>query len=65
MVLLIQRGKDPMKGVWSLPGGALDLGETVVEAVITNIKLIPASCISKFLLSVFDVTLLSISESIL
>ncbi|RCK34502.1 NUDIX hydrolase [Thalassospira xiamenensis] len=32
-VLLIQRGKSPNKGSWSLPGGAQELGETLREAV--------------------------------
>ena len=32
MVLLAQRGKEPMKGVWSLPGGGVELGEAVVAA---------------------------------
>ncbi len=31
-VLLIQRGKPPRVGQWSLPGGALELGETVAQA---------------------------------
>jgi 8-oxo-dGTP diphosphatase len=32
-VLLIRRGNEPMKGQWSLPGGALEVGETLVEGV--------------------------------
>ena len=32
-VLLIQRGKTPNKGQWSIPGGKQRLGETVVQAV--------------------------------
>lgn len=32
-VLLIQRGKAPEKGKWSLPGGAQELGETVRQTV--------------------------------
>lgn len=32
-VLLVQRGKAPLKGEWSLPGGALELGETLEEGV--------------------------------
>ena len=32
MVLMIQRGKPPRKGSWSLPGGAQELGETIREA---------------------------------
>ncbi|MCY3829557.1 MAG: NUDIX domain-containing protein, partial [Rhodospirillaceae bacterium] len=31
-VLLIRRGKSPMRGRWSLPGGRQELGETVREA---------------------------------
>jgi ADP-ribose pyrophosphatase YjhB (NUDIX family) len=31
-VLLIRRGRPPMQGIWSLPGGAQDLGETAEEA---------------------------------
>lgn len=30
-MLLIQRGKEPRIGQWSLPGGAQKLGETVAE----------------------------------
>jgi 8-oxo-dGTP diphosphatase len=32
-VLLIQRGQAPMQGEWSLPGGALEIGETLEEGV--------------------------------
>jgi ADP-ribose pyrophosphatase YjhB (NUDIX family) len=32
-VLLIQRAQEPLRGEWSLPGGALELGETIEEAV--------------------------------
>ena len=31
-VLLVQRGKPPRVGHWSLPGGAQQLGETVAQA---------------------------------
>lgn len=37
-ILLIKRGKPPRKGDWSLPGGAIELGETTVEAVKREIK---------------------------
>jgi 8-oxo-dGTP diphosphatase len=33
-VLLIRRGHAPAAGEWSLPGGTMELGETVREAVI-------------------------------
>lgn len=36
-VLLIQRGKEPKKGSWSIPGGAQELGETVREAVCREV----------------------------
>ena len=32
-VLLVQRGKAPNKGQWSIPGGKQRLGETVIQAV--------------------------------
>jgi 8-oxo-dGTP diphosphatase len=31
-ILLVKRGKDPNKGMWSIPGGAIELGETIYEA---------------------------------
>lgn len=37
-VLLIKRGKPPRMGAWSLPGGAQDLGETVKEGLIREVK---------------------------
>jgi 8-oxo-dGTP diphosphatase len=33
-VLLIKRGKAPLLGEWSLPGGVLECGETLREAVV-------------------------------
>ncbi|MGA7317802.1 MAG: NUDIX hydrolase [Silvibacterium sp.] len=32
-VLLIERGQAPLQGEWSLPGGALELGETLEEGI--------------------------------
>jgi len=32
-VLLIRRGGEPLKGRWSVPGGMLDVGETMPEGV--------------------------------
>ncbi|HEY4117022.1 MAG TPA: NUDIX domain-containing protein [Byssovorax sp.] len=32
-VLLIQRGNPPRKGSWSIPGGRLEAGESIVAAV--------------------------------
>jgi len=36
-LLLIQRGKEPRKGQWSLPGGAHELGETTREAAAREV----------------------------
>ena len=32
-VVVVKRGKEPLKGQWSIPGGAVELGETLREAV--------------------------------
>ncbi len=32
-VLLAKRGHEPLKGEWSLPGGAVELGETLEAAI--------------------------------
>lgn len=36
-ILLIRRGREPMRGAWSLPGGALELGETTAEGIVREI----------------------------
>lgn len=35
--LLVQRGEDPGKGLWGLPGGFVEMGETVTEALLREI----------------------------
>jgi len=37
-VLLIRRGKPPREGEWSIPGGRQELGETVRETAVREIK---------------------------
>jgi ADP-ribose pyrophosphatase YjhB (NUDIX family) len=32
-ILLVKRGKDPLKGLWSLPGGLVETGERLIEAI--------------------------------
>lgn len=32
-ILLVQRGKEPLKGWWSLPGGILETGERLADGV--------------------------------
>ena len=36
-VLLVRRGQEPLKGQWSLPGGALELGETLQQGVVSEV----------------------------
>jgi 8-oxo-dGTP diphosphatase len=53
-VLLIRRGQEPLKGEWSLPGGAVELGETLEEAVRrevleeTGLEIEPAGIVQAF-----------------
>lgn len=37
-VLLVCRGSEPLKGHWTLPGGLLELGESVVEGVVREVR---------------------------
>jgi 8-oxo-dGTP diphosphatase len=37
-LLLVKRNESPSKGIWSFPGGAVELGETTVEAAVREIK---------------------------
>lgn len=36
-ILLIKRGHEPNEGLWSLPGGSIELGETAREAVAREV----------------------------
>lgn len=36
-VLLIRRGKEPMRGRWLIPGGTVELGETLQEALVREV----------------------------
>lgn len=36
-VLLVQRGKEPALGKWSLPGGLVEIGESLQEAVCREV----------------------------
>ncbi len=37
-VLLVRRGQQPLLGQWSLPGGAVELGETLKEAIVREVR---------------------------
>jgi mutator protein MutT len=36
-ILLIRRGRGPAQGVWSVPGGRVEAGETLAEAVVREL----------------------------
>ncbi len=36
--LLVRRGKAPLYGQWSVPGGTVELGETLEEAVVREME---------------------------
>jgi 8-oxo-dGTP diphosphatase len=38
LLLLIRRGRGPAQGVWSVPGGRVEAGETLAEAVIRELR---------------------------
>lgn len=37
-VVLVKRGKEPGYGKWSIPGGAVELGETLKEGLLREIR---------------------------
>lgn len=37
-VLLVERGKPPGEGLWSVPGGSVELGEAVAAAVAREVR---------------------------
>lgn len=37
-VLLVERGREPLKGYWSLPGGVLETGETIEAGLRREVR---------------------------
>ena len=37
-ILLVERGKEPLKGFWSLPGGLLEVGERLTEGIRREVR---------------------------
>ena len=37
-VLLVRRGREPLKGQWSIPGGLLELGESLTAGVVREVQ---------------------------
>jgi ADP-ribose pyrophosphatase YjhB (NUDIX family) len=53
-ILLVERGREPLKGYWSLPGGVLECGETLREGIRrevleeTGLEIQPSSIVEVF-----------------
>ena len=64
-VLLVRRHKEPGKGLWSVPGGGVEVGETQVDAVRREVfEETGVECtVSKFL-STYDVIIPDTSNNI-
>lgn len=37
-VLIVQRGKAPSKGIWTIPGGGVELGERMADAAAREVR---------------------------
>lgn len=37
-VLVARRGREPLKGKWSIPGGVVELGESLNDAVVREVR---------------------------
>ena len=53
-VLLIRRGKEPLRGRWVIPGGTVELGESLEEALVremaeeTGVSVVPGELLTAF-----------------
>ena len=37
-MLIVERGKEPLKGYWSIPGGLLEVGEKLVDGIRREVR---------------------------
>jgi 8-oxo-dGTP diphosphatase len=53
-VLLVRRNREPLLGQWSVPGGAVELGETLEQAIVrevaeeTGVAIAPTTVLKAF-----------------
>jgi ADP-ribose pyrophosphatase YjhB (NUDIX family) len=53
-VLLVRRGKEPLRGRWVIPGGAVEAGESLQEALVrevleeTGVTVVPRDVVTVF-----------------
>ena len=52
-VLLVQRGQEPRKGEWSLPGGVVELGESLERALEREVQ--EETCVNVEVQGVVDI----------
>ncbi|HEY3888917.1 MAG TPA: NUDIX hydrolase [Caulobacteraceae bacterium] len=52
-VLLIRRGKAPLKGEWSIPGGRMEMGEGAAQGALRELR--EETCVEAELLGLIDV----------
>lgn len=56
-VLLVRRGRPPRQGEWSLPGGKVEPGETLEQAIVREVKEetgLDVRCVRTLVLYVLD-----------
>jgi 8-oxo-dGTP diphosphatase len=37
-LLMVKRGREPAKGLWSIPGGRVELGEYLADALVREVR---------------------------
>lgn len=52
-ILLVERGKEPLKGYWSLPGGVVEVGETLEQAIRREVR--EETCLDVELIEVLEI----------